>query len=103
MNGQKFVFKKEWHLFLILLVLAALVRFWPDFKGGYWPIGYDTLNSYIPELLKFNGNFLSWLFSANLLFYLIWPFYKLFSIDPNYLMKVFGPLLYGIFTALFYV
>lgn len=93
---------KDFWLFIVILLLAAGVRAIPEFRGGYWPIGYDTLNTYIPDLVKFDGSFWRWLSSANLLYFLLWPFYKLFHVDPNYVIKFAGSAIFGVLAASFY-
>ncbi|OGD56034.1 hypothetical protein A2V71_03945 [Candidatus Berkelbacteria bacterium RBG_13_40_8] len=94
--------KKDFILIVIIFILAVAIRAWPEIKGGFWPIGYDTFNTYAPEILKFDGNFLRWILSANLLYFLIWPFYKIWAIDPYLLVKIFGPVLYGLLSVGFY-
>ncbi len=95
--------KKDFILIVVIFILAAAIRAWPEIKGGFWPIGYDTFNTYVPEILKFDGNFTRWIFSANLLYFLIWPFYKIGTIDPYLLVKIFGPVLYGSLSVCFYL
>lgn len=95
-------FKKDWLPILLLFVFAGLLRSIPEIKMGAWPIGYDTFNTYAPDLLKFDGNFLRWLFSSNFIYFLLWPIYKFYSIDPYLLVKIFGSVLYGLFAVSVY-
>lgn len=96
-------FKFDWLIVLGLIFLAVALRAWPDIKAGYWPIGYDTFNSYVPDLLKFDGNFWRWITSANLLYFLIWPFEHFLKLDPNLLIKIAGATLYGGLAMVFYI
>jgi len=96
-------FKKDVLAILFLFVFAMIIRSWPQVKAGMWPIGYDTFNTYAPDLLKFDGHFLRWFFSANLLYFLLWPFYKFLAVNPYFVVKYAGPILYGLFGLSFFI
>lgn len=100
---NKLNWKKDlWGIFFVFII-AGLLRALPEIKAGVWPIGYDTFNAYAPDLLKFDGDYLRWIFSANLLYFILWPFYHFLHIDPYLLMKIAGPVLYGSFGVTFYL
>lgn len=85
----------------LLFLLAAFVRTIPEIKAGIWPIGYDTFNTYAPQLATYNGSLINWLKTANLIYFIFLPF-KLAGIDPGFLMKIFGPIFFGALTVSFY-
>lgn len=95
--------RAEHFLILTLFILAAGLRAWPEIKVGYWPIGYDSFNAYLPDIIKFDGNFFRWFWSSNLLYFLIWPFYRFLGVESALLIKITGCALYGAFVVTFYV
>lgn len=95
MNNKTKLNWRDWLIFAAIFLLAAGIRSYPEIKAGYWPIGYDTLNSYLPALVKFDGNFGRWIFGSDLFYILLWPFIKLFNADPSISLKVAGCVLYG--------
>lgn len=103
MEQKSLQFKKDLWPVLIIFIVAAGLRAWPEIKAGIWPIGYDTFNTYAPEILKFDGNFLRWFFSANFLYFLLWPFYKFFGLSPYLIIKIAGPIIYGALAMVFYL
>jgi len=77
------------------------VRAIPEIKAGIWPIGYDTFNTYAAELVTYQGPLINWLKTANLIYFLFLPF-KLAGLDVSFIIKLFGPLLFGGLALSFY-
>jgi len=94
-------FEQDWFIVLIIFIIAAAVRVIPEIKAGAWPIGYDTFNSYVADLSSYKGPLIDWFRSANILYFLFLPF-KIIGIKPLIIMKIFGPLLYGLVNIAFY-
>jgi len=92
---------KEWAVILFLFFAAVAIRTIPEIKAGIWPIGYDTFNSYVADISSYQGPLINWLKSANLLYFLFYPF-KILGLSPLLIMKIFGPLLYGLVIISFY-
>ncbi len=86
---------RDWLIFAAIFLLAAGIRAYPEIRSGYWPIGYDTLNSYLPALVKFDGNIGRWIFGSDLFYLIVWPIIKIFDADPSITLKVAGCVLYG--------
>lgn len=101
MTKKKKYYEQDWFIALILFVVAAAIRIIPEIKAGVWPIGYDTFNSYVADLASYHGPLINWLKSANILYFLFLPF-KIIGIKPLIIMKIFGPLLYGLTAVTFY-
>ena len=101
MTKKKLYYEQDWFIALILFIIAAAIRIIPEIKAGIWPIGYDTFNSYVADLASYNGPLINWLKSANILYFLFLPL-KIIGIKPFIIMKIFGPLLYGLTTVTFY-
>lgn len=85
----------------VLFLLAGLIRAVPEIKAGIWPIGYDTFNTYAAELATYHGPLINWLRTANLVYFIFLPFVKA-GIDPGFLMKIFGPIFFGVLIVSFY-
>lgn len=94
---------RDWLIFAAIFLLAAGIRVYPEILGGTWPIGYDTLNSYLPELAKFDGNFGRWFFGSDLFYLISWPLLKIFHLDPILFIKAAGCALYGTIAGIFYL
>lgn len=81
--------------------MAAGIRIIPEIKAGVWPIGYDTFNTYAPQLATYHSPLIYWLFSDNLIYFIFLPFVKM-GVDPGFLMKIFGPIFFGFLILSFY-
>ena len=95
------IFSQDYLIAIILFLLAFGVRTIPEIKAGIWPIGYDTFNTYLAEISMYQGSLIHWLKTANLVYFLFLPF-KLLGINSSFIIKFFGPLLFGLLTASFY-
>lgn len=97
---QKFL-SSDWLIALLLFLLAGGIRAIPEIKAGIWPIGYDTFNTYAAELATYQGPLLAWLKTANLIYFIFWPF-KILGAKPDLLIKIFGPLFFSGVVVSFY-
>jgi len=97
---KKFL-SSDWLIALALFLIAAVIRTIPEIIAGNWPIGYDTSNTYAAELATYQGPLINWVKTANILYFLFLPL-KLLSVDPNLIVKIFGPILYGGLIVSFY-
>lgn len=98
----KRVLSSDWFIVLAVFVLAAGIRTVPEIKAGIWPIGYDTFNTYAAELATYQGSLWNFLKTANILYFIFWPF-KLLGLRPDLIIKIFGPVLYGFLSISFWV
>jgi len=98
----KKILSADWFMAVILFLVAVLIRALPEIKAGSWPIGYDTFNTYAAELATYHGPLINWLKTANILYFLFLPF-KLLGLSPNWIMKIFGPILYGGLMVSFFI
>jgi hypothetical protein len=77
----------------------------PELYSGSYPVGYDALQGYIPSILALPDitpmKLFGWAYSP-LAIYILWFVYALTKISPYLLLKIAGPLFYGIFSASFY-
>lgn len=86
---------------VVIFAVAALVRAIPEIKAGIWPIGYDTFNTYVAELVTYQGPLINWLKTANLIYFVFLPF-KLAGMNPDLIIKIFGPVFFAGLTISFY-
>jgi hypothetical protein len=88
-------------IFVIALVLRAI----PEFLSGPYPVGYDLLAGYAPSILALPDNYTMILFGwfgSPLAIYILWGLWVLTQVDLFGLLKVAGPVFYGLFAASFY-
>ena len=95
---------KRFGYFLVFIV-ALTLRTLPELLSGYYPVGFDTLAGYVPAIIALPDhspmNLFGWTWSP-LAVYLLWFVQFVTRIDPYILLKVAGPVFYGIFTVSFY-
>ncbi|HZY93728.1 MAG TPA: hypothetical protein VFE98_02575 [Candidatus Bathyarchaeia archaeon] len=81
--------------FCIPLALRAI----PEVIAGPYPIGYDTIAAYIPRMLDWrrgaSGDFTVTI-GGWLIFAILGGVYAITSIDPILIVKITGPILYGV-------
>src|SRR2546426_2085766 len=91
---------RKYKFALAAFLLPFTVRAIPEVIAGPYPIGYDTITAYVPLMRdwaaghtgsQFNPEIGGWL-----LFVLFGFAYALTRIDPVTIVKVAGPILYGI-------
>src|SRR6266702_3551913 len=80
--------------FLIPFVIRAV----PEIIAGPYPIGWDTIAFYVPSTLDWaagKDGFLFMIGEAPLLYAISVPVYLISRVDPVWIFKVLGPVLYG--------
>jgi len=98
LNG--FLEKFMRHRFLVAAFAIPLgIRALPEILAGPYPIGYDTIASYIPVMLDWgSGNLRGFnpMVGGWLIFAIFGVTYSATHIDPIFIGKIAGPALYGI-------
>ena len=98
------LFEKDSTKFLVIFSFALFLRALPEFSSGVYPVGFDTLQGYIPTVLALPDNSFmranGWAYSP-LAVYLLWFFRFLTGIEPYVLLKIAGPVFYGLFGVSF--
>src|SRR5712692_3652946 len=88
------------HRFALLAFLIPLgIRAIPEIIVGPYPIGWDTIAFYVPNTLDWaTGKVgpLQMLGTAPLMYMISVPAYMASRVNPVWIFKVMGPLLYGI-------
>jgi hypothetical protein len=80
--------------FLIPLAIRAI----PEILVGPYPVGWDTIASYVPNTLDWAAGKMGWvslLGTAPLLYIISVPVYLVTRVNPVWIFKIMGPLLYG--------
>ena len=83
---------------LAAFLLPLAIRAIPDLIAGPYPIGYDTIGSYVPMMLDWgSGNFQSFnpMIGGWLTFAIFGTAYWATHADPVFILKIAGPILYG--------
>src|SRR5438445_12971477 len=89
---------------IVLFAVAALLRSIPEVLAGKYPVGFDV-NAYYPYLiLSFASISALDLLKAGPLFYgIMWFIQYITGADVFLLLKIAGPVIYGILSASFLV
>src|SRR5438067_5977677 len=83
---------------LAAFLLPFTVRAIPEIIAGPYPIGWDTIAFYVPSTLDWAAGKDGLLFmigEAPLLYMISVPVYLISRVDPVWIFKVLGPMLYG--------
>ncbi len=98
-------FKSNINGYVIIFLIAVTLRTLPELLSGAYPVGFDTTQGYIPSMLSLPDitpmKTFGWA-NSPLAVYLLGYVYSLTKIDPNLLMKIAGPIFYGLFIVSFY-
>jgi hypothetical protein len=77
----------------------------PELFSGVYPVGFDTIQGYAPSVLSLPDNspmkLFGWAYSP-LAIYLLGSIQALTQMDINFLLKIMGPIFYGVLSASFY-
>jgi len=93
---------------LLFFVLGLVLRGVPEVLVSVYPVGYETITYYAPAIVAFSGRGLGEVFveffGAGPLFYvLMWLASAVSGADAFVLLKVVGPVLYGLLAVAFFV
>src|SRR5436309_312715 len=81
--------------FLAPLIIRAI----PEFLAGPYPIGWDVITYYVPNLFDIaSGNMNAWgiIASTPVMYAIVVPIYLLTGASPILIFKILGPILYGL-------
>ncbi len=83
---------------LVALLIPVGIRAVPEILVGPYPVGWDTIAFYVPNTLDWAAGKVGWmamLGTAPLMYMISVPVYLLLSVNPVWIFKIMGPLLYG--------
>jgi hypothetical protein len=85
---------------LLAFLVPLTIRVVPEIIAGGYPIGYDTITSYVPLMIDWSqgktSNQFDPLGSGWLLFAILGTAYTITRVDPIMITKVTAPVLYGL-------
>ncbi len=89
---------RSYRFALAAFLVPLLIRSIPEILVGPYPIGWDTIAFYVPNTLDWaagKAGFVQILGTAPLMYMISVPVYLLSRINPVWIFKVMGPILYG--------
>lgn len=94
--------------YLFLFAIGLVLRATPEVLVSWYPIGYETITHYAPQMMTFPEQTLVDVFSdtfrAGPLFYAImWFAHVASQAHPYLILKITGPILYGCLAASFFL
>ncbi len=91
---------------ILAFLTPLLIRSVPEIIAGPFPIGYDTMGSYVPLMLNWgSGNLAGFnpMIGGWLIFALFGLTYRATHIDPILIVKIAAPILYGVLGSAEYL
>ena len=82
---------------LVVFSIGCVIRAVPTYINYPYPIGYDSINYYLPFLYNFSNNGINWTTSYPVYLFIVSFFSKLFLIDPYTFFNFINITLYGLF------
>src|SRR6266568_4673311 len=89
---------RSYRFALAAFLIPLFIRSIPEILVGPYPIGWDTIAFYVPNTLDWaagKAGFVQILGTAPLMYMISVPVYLLSRINPVWIFKVMGPILYG--------
>ena len=81
---------------LAVFSISCIIRFIPVYLNYPYPIGYDSINYYLPFLFSFSENGINWTTSYPIYLFVVFCFSKVFLIDLYTSFNFINITLYGI-------
>jgi hypothetical protein len=99
------IFEMPYMNFVLIFLFSSLLRALPEFLSGNYPVGTDAMIGYVPAILALPDvspmKLFGWVYSP-LAIYVLWFVRFLTGIDAYLLLKIAGPIFYGMFSISFY-
>jgi hypothetical protein len=89
---------RSYRFALAAFLIPVFIRSIPEILVGPYPIGWDTIAFYVPNTLDWATGKTGWLTmlgTAPLMYMMSVPIYMISHVNPVWIFKVMGPLLYG--------
>src|SRR5712692_4686203 len=89
---------RSYRFALAAFLVPLFIRSIPEILVGPYPIGWDTIAFYVPNTLDWaagKAGFVQILGTAPLMYMISVPVYLLSRVNPVWIFKVMGPILYG--------
>jgi hypothetical protein len=94
--------------YLFIFLVGVILRAIPELMVVDYPIGYETITYYAPSMFAFGERgffdvFIEFFRSGPLFYGLMWSTVSLNVANPFLILKMIGPLLYGILAVTFFL
>src|SRR3989449_6872500 len=89
---------RSYRFALAAFLIPLFIRTIPEILVGPYPIGWDTIAFYVPNTLDWaagKAGFTEILGTAPLMYLISVPVYLLSRVNPVWIFKIMGPILYG--------
>jgi hypothetical protein len=89
---------RSYRFALAAFLVPVFIRSIPEILVGPYPIGWDTIAFYVPNTLDWaagKADFTTILGTAPLMYMISVPVYILTRVNPVWIFKIMGPILYG--------
>jgi hypothetical protein len=89
---------RSYRFALAAFLIPLLIRSIPEILVGPYPIGWDTIAFYVPNTLDWaagKAGFTEILGTAPLMYMISVPVYWISRVNPVWIFKIMGPILYG--------
>src|SRR5438093_10332389 len=89
---------RSYRFALAAFLIPLFIRAIPEILVGPYPIGWDTIAFYVPNTLDWaagKAGFTEILGTAPLMYMISVPVYLLSRVNPVWIFKIMGPILYG--------
>jgi hypothetical protein len=89
---------RSYRFALAAFLIPLFIRTIPEILVGPYPIGWDTIAFYVPNTLDWATGKTGWLTmlgTAPLMYMISVPIYMISHVNPVWIFKVMGPILYG--------
>ncbi|VFJ15002.1 conserved membrane protein of unknown function [Candidatus Nitrosocosmicus franklandus] len=94
---MNFLLNRLLPLFIItVFCIGCIIRTIPVYLNYPYPIGYDSINYYLPLLYNFSENGINWSTSYPIYLFAVSSFSEIFMIDPYTSFNFFNIFLYGV-------
>src|SRR2546428_1915129 len=89
---------RSYRFALAAFLIPLFIRAIPEILVGPYPVGWDTIAFYVPNTLDWaagKAGFIEILGTAPLMYMISVPIYLLTRVNPVWIFKIMGPILYG--------
>ena len=95
--------KSFFYYLLIAFGIGCLIRLVPIVINFPYPVGYDSINYYLPNLYHFENNWITLITSFPVYITVVYLFSSLFYVDIYYSFLISNVFLYGFFSMTIYL
>jgi hypothetical protein len=95
--------KLSFYFLLIAFGIGCCIRLVPIIINYPFPVGYDSINYYLPNLYHFENNWITLITSFPVFITIVYLFSYFFNVDLYYTFLTSNVILYGLFSVTIYL